>query len=95
MGSRPSFGDPGAGAVFDVPQRGEIQVWNAVPLRLLATIKGTAEEKFGAVALDAAGKRVAAVTTGVRYTANMNLSQQQAAERSPLGPYGVEAWDVP
>ncbi len=95
MGSRPSFGDPGAGAVFDVPQHGEIQVWDVNPLRRRMAIKSAAEEKFGSVVLDVAGKRVGAVTTGVRYTAKMNNSQQQQAERNPPGPYRVVVWDVP
>jgi WD40 repeat protein len=95
MASRPSAGDPGAGGVFDVPQHGEIQVWNVVPLRLFTTIQGKADEKFGSVALEAAGKRVAAVTTGVRYTAKMTNSAQQSAELSPPGPYRVTTWDVP
>lgn len=95
MASRKSYGDPGGGPVFDGPQQGEIQVWEAVPLRLLVTIRGNADEKFSGVALDGSGKRVAAVTSGVRYTAKMNYYMQQAAERSPPGPYRVAAWDVP
>ncbi len=95
MAARKSFGDPGAGPVFDGPQHGEIRVWETVPLRLLVTIRGSADEKFSGVALDSAGKRVVAVTSGVRYTANMNNVMQQAAELSPPGPYRVAAWDVP
>jgi WD40 repeat protein len=94
MASRHSFGDPGAGPVFDVPEHGEIQVWEAFPLRLLVTIQGSADEKFSGVALDPTGNRVAAITTGVRYTPKMNNVMQQGAEHSPTGPYRVVAWDV-
>jgi hypothetical protein len=94
MGPRPSAGDEGAGSVFDVPQHGEIQVWNVDPLRLLTAIQGKADEKFGSVALEATGKRVAAMTTGVRYTAKMTNVAQQGAELSPPGPYRVTEWDV-
>jgi len=95
MGARASMGDPGAGPVFDVPQQGEIQVWDVTPLRRRMTIKGSDEEKFGFVAVDVAGKRVAAVTTGVHYTSRMNNSQQQQVERNPPGPYRVGVWEVP
>ena len=93
MASRPSLGD--TGTVFDVPQLGEVQVWNAMPLQLLKTIHGAPDEKFGNVAIDAAGKRVVAVTTGVQYTAKMTGPMQQSAEQSPPGPYRVTIWDVP
>jgi hypothetical protein len=44
---------------------------------------------------DVAGKRVGTITTGVRFTPNMNNVLQQQAERNPLGPYQVAVWDVP
>ena len=68
---------------------------NATPLRLVAALRGAQGEKFGAVALDASGKRVAAVTTGVSYTPRLSGAQQRSLEMAQPGPYRVATWDVP
>jgi len=95
MGWRRSVFAPVGDGVYDVPLYGEVQVWDTVDAKLLRSFQGRPTEKFGNVALDESGQRVAAVTTGVAYHQNMTGTMQQGAERSPAGPLRVSVWDLP
>lgn len=95
MGKRPGFWAPKGSFVFDVPMHGEVQVWDAVGMKVLSTIKGNPNEKFSQVALDDSGQRVIAVTTGVQYTPRMNNAMQQSEERAPKASPRVHVWELP
>ena len=92
MGTQP--GPFSGGTVCDVPMHGEVQVWDSASLKLVATLKGLATEKFSTVALDNTGQRVAAVTTGVAYNPRMGRAMQYSAEYAPQGPRRVYLWDL-
>jgi hypothetical protein len=96
MGKRPgTFGGAMYGAfVYDAPMYGEVQVWDAVAMKLLATIKGRPDEKFSLVALDETGGRIAAVTYGVEYNSGMFSAMQQAAELRPALARRVYVWEM-
>lgn len=97
MAWRRSDFNPGLGGVFDVSPRSEIQVWNTMQTRLLVAIRGRSDEKFSCVALDAAGKHVAAVTIGASYTFSMEFDQaiKPGPTGNPLKPYRVVVWNLP
>lgn len=88
------FAPPGDG-LYDVPVNAELQIWDAVEMKLLATIKGRPDEKFAQVALDETGGRVAAVTFGVTYYAKMSFGEQQESERAPASARRVYFWELP
>jgi hypothetical protein len=85
----------GGDGVFDVPRYGEVQVWDAVAMKPLATFVGKPSEKFAEVALDHSGQRVAAVTTGVHYNSSMFEAMQFSEEARPRGPRRVYLWQMP
>jgi hypothetical protein len=91
-----TFGGAMSGAfVYDAPRYGEVQVWDAVAMKLLATIKGRPDEKFSLVALNETGGRIAAVTYGVEYNSGMFSAMQQAAELRPASARRVYVWELP
>ncbi len=94
MASRPAIFAGRGEVVFDVPQEAEIQVWDAVQAKLLKRIEGPPGDKFGQVAMDKAGQRVAGVTTGVRYNSAMLGPAQQSAELKRTDSLRVLVWDV-
>ncbi len=99
MGVRPAVFAGAGEVVFDVPMYGEIQVWDAGQRKLVSTIQGRSDQKFGCVALDETGKRVAAMTTGVSTRTGPSGQRQNVPvtgyERNPTGTFDVEIWDVP
>jgi hypothetical protein len=97
MGKRQGVFQPAGTFVFDVPMHGEVQVWDAVGMKLLATLKGKPSEKFALVSLDGTGQRVAAVTTGVEYNSRMSDAAQQGAEWNPKAKASLRVcvWEVP
>ncbi|PYI86963.1 MAG: hypothetical protein DME26_07800 [Verrucomicrobia bacterium] len=95
MGRRQGFAQPAGTFVFDVPMHGEVQVWDAVGMELVATLKGRPDEKFSRVALDDTGQRVATVTTGVEYHSSMTGAMQQSEELTVKRSLRVCVWNVP
>ena len=95
MSSRPGVFAPAGDAVFDVPVRGEVQIWDAESGKLLKTLAGRADEKFLRVALDPKGERVAAAAAGIRYRRNMSAAMQQSAELRPAQPVRISVWTSP
>jgi hypothetical protein len=87
-------GGPGS-FVYDVPSHGEVQVWDTVALKCVATIQGQSDEKFTLVALDETGRRIAAVTDGVAYNPGMTGAMQQSAELKPAPARWVYVWELP
>jgi len=93
---RAFFGAGGSDSyVYDVPQHAEVEVWDVVAPQRLATIQGKADEKFSLVALDEAGRRIAAVTDGVDYNPGMTGAMQQGAEMKPASVRHVYVWELP
>lgn len=86
---------PAGDGVYDVPVNAELQVWDAVEMRLLATIKGRPDEKFAQVALDETGGRVAAVTFGGTYYSKMSFAEQQGSEQAPASTRHAYLWELP
>jgi WD40 repeat protein len=95
MGKRPGVWAPKGDMVFDVPMHGEAQVWDAVGMKLLVTIKGMPSEKFSHVALDDSGQCLIVVTTGVEYNPRMSTPMQDSQERAPKKFPRVSVWELP
>ncbi len=95
MAWRPGVFVPAGDGVFDSPVNAELQIWDAVEMKLQATIKGRPDEKFAQVALSQTGGRVAVVTTGATYDSKMTGAQQQGLELSPPPSRRVYVWELP
>ena len=95
MKSRPAVMAPAGDVVYDVPLRGEVQVWDVATAKVLTTLQGRPTEKFVKVAVDHTGSRVAAVHNGVSIQANWTTATQQHYARNPTEPLRVTVWDLP